>query len=264
MQWHVQSSAALSLRTFVIFGTGTSLQSALQSKESLELGWDTPQAAALLTIKAKADWLSAWDWRGKEFTIPCKRGLCPFDIPNSFISSWQLCFQDTLLSQRSSVFATLSTCISAVDTLILTSITHSLVYLSYSLSSSCDCGFRTPNMFSFLLFSSAWTTFKMFHTVWSGTPCAAAETKTSSGVSQNTATHSASYQKNLWNPNATKLSVTDTVFRTFSPEGMLVIFMERTGSIWFKIIPKFVLLPFSFTLSYLSEEVDTFPITYCH
>lgn len=149
MPWHVLSSAALSLRTFEIFGTGTSLRSALQSIESLELVWDTPQAAALLTSTAKAEGLSAWEWRGQEFTIPCKRGLCPFDIPKSFISSWQLDFQDTFLSQMSSGFATLSTCTSTADTEIPTSITHSLVYLCYCLSSLCDWVFCTPTCSAF-------------------------------------------------------------------------------------------------------------------
>jgi len=37
-QWHVLSLAALPFKTFEIFGTGTSLESTLQTKEGLELG----------------------------------------------------------------------------------------------------------------------------------------------------------------------------------------------------------------------------------
>lgn len=57
-------------------------------------------------------------------------------------------------------------------------------------------------------------------------------------VSHKTQLHTVAFnKKNLWSPNATKLLATDTVFRTFNPESMLVIFIGRTGSIQFKIIP---------------------------
>lgn len=106
MQWHVLSLAVLLLGTFEIFGTGTSLQSALPTKERLEPGWGTPQAPTSLKSKAKAGWLSAWDWRGQEFTIPCKAGVSQYDIPESFTSSWQLCFQAicNISPQRFQVF----------------------------------------------------------------------------------------------------------------------------------------------------------------
>lgn len=57
-------------------------------------------------------------------------------------------------------------------------------------------------------------------------------------ASDKTQLHSAFYERTLRSPNATDLSATDIVCRKFNPKGMLVIFVERPVSIWFKMITK--------------------------
>lgn len=93
--------------------------------------------------------------------IPCEGRLSQYDIPESFSLKTQLPGGDicTISSQRLQVVLLhFPACISAADTGILTSVSHSLVYLCYSLSSSRHRVLCTPDMFRFLLFSSPWTT----------------------------------------------------------------------------------------------------------
>lgn len=229
MQWHILSLAALLLRTFEIFGTGTSLYIVLQTKQSLELGWGTPQASTLLKSKEKANWLQAWDWKGKEFTR---------DNPESFISFWQLCFQAIYIvscQETASGFDTsfhLHFCSRYKDPYFCH--TFSCVSLIQPEQPMWLCFFCSwhVQLSPFLLTLDHFL--DVLYSLISNTTCCSKDKDFQWRLKKHNCTQcflqkaSKEYQWN-W---------TSIVFRKFNQKRMLVIFMERTVSIRFKITPK--------------------------
>lgn len=53
-----------------------------QKRAGLSAGLRYTWSCCIANSIVKAEWLSARDWRGKEFTIPCKRGWVHLRIPN--------------------------------------------------------------------------------------------------------------------------------------------------------------------------------------